>query len=54
MEPRSEFSLHLQFFDAQLLFGFSPPCHVAMTTALHKPQSSDNTASAARRGARGS
>lgn len=52
MESSSEFSLHLQFFDAQLLFGFSPPRHVAMTTALHKIQRSDNTAAALERGSR--
>lgn len=52
MESSSEFSLHLEFFDAQLLFGFCPLCHIAMATALHKILCSDNTAPALLKGSR--
>lgn len=46
MESSSEFSLHSEFFDAQLLFGFCPPYHIAIATALHKILCSDNAAPA--------
>lgn len=50
MESSAEFSLHVQFFDAQLLLVLSPPLHVAMTTALRKKALSGDAATTSERG----